>query len=171
MSARLYDILSTDNGQAANELGNALFGLRCTLDDCGRQATETSLQKCHDENQIFDVMDRNLDIMIAFCAATLTEIEKLFVKYVSEGQGVSGSASRIAPTAELSVMDKLRMSLSRLQKPSRSARRRSEEQGYPSFRRVLGKVATTRGCHKYGLSHLSVVSPRQIKSQTLNERL
>lgn len=115
LSYRLYDILSTDNGPAAKELGNALFGLRCALDHLGRQATEISLQAGYNENQTANEMHRNLDNMIASCAATLTEIESLFAKYASESPGNSSLGPQIPPRAGTSTRDKLRLSLSRLQ--------------------------------------------------------
>ena len=115
LSYRLYDTLSTDNGPVAKELGNALFGLRCALDHLGRQATEISLQTSYDGDQLVNEMHRNLDTMIASCAATLTEIEKLFAKYANGSQCNSSPGPRISPRAEQSTRDKLRSSLSRLQ--------------------------------------------------------
>lgn len=115
LSYRLYDILSTDNGPAAKELGNALFGVRCALDHLGRQATEISVQTSYDGDQTANEMHKNLDSMIASCAATLTEIENLFAKYASESQGSSSPGPPIPPRAVTSTRDKLRLSLSRLQ--------------------------------------------------------
>ena len=115
LSYRLYDILSTDNGPAAKELGNALFGLRCALDHLGRQATEISLQTSYDGDQTANEMHSNLDTMIASCAATLTDIENQFAKYATEGQGNTSLRPQVPPRAVTSTRDKLRLSLSRLQ--------------------------------------------------------
>lgn len=117
LSYRLYDTLATDNGLAAKELGNALFSLRCALDHLGRQATEISLQTSHDEDQNADRMHKDLDTMIASCAATLTELEKEFAKYASADQVNSTPGSRVQTGAELGTRDKLQLSLSRLKKP------------------------------------------------------
>lgn len=116
LSYRLYDTLATDNGLAAKELGNALFSLRCALDHLGRQATEISRQTSCDADQNADRMHRDLDTMIASCAATLTELEKLFAKYASEDQVNSSPGVRVQTRADLGARDKLQLSLSRMKK-------------------------------------------------------
>lgn len=119
LSYRLYDTLANDNGPAAKELGNALFSLRCALDHLGRQAAEISLHTRYDEDQNAHRMHKDLDTMISSCAATLTELEKLFAKYANEAQVDSSPSFRVQPRAELGARDKLQLSLSRLKKTAK----------------------------------------------------
>lgn len=84
LAYRLYNTLATDNRPAVKELGNTLFGLRCALDHLSRQANEISGQTRSRGDQNAELMHGDLDTMIASCAATLTELDKLFAKYASK---------------------------------------------------------------------------------------
>jgi hypothetical protein len=84
LAYRLYSAVTnsgTGRTKDLQELGDALFGLRCALDHLGQTWNDISARASSRGNSESEKMRRNLNMMIDSCASTLNELDTKTQKY------------------------------------------------------------------------------------------